>query len=423
MRAYRDVLRAPGVLNVTASQLFARLPLGMLNLAILLHVQSKTGSYALAGAAVACVSVGEAVAMPISARLAGRAMTATLVVAALANGAAMLAMAFAGASAALLLMLGVVIGGSVPPLMPVVRALYPQLVPCDGVRALFAFDTTAQELIWVVGPVATTFLASALSTAIPLAASALVTVAGTGWFLLSARRLRPTAPKGASAFGRVMANRAVILAMVASLALVASFMALEVGIVAALGRDGLTAGLAIAVASVGSLIGGLVFGHRRFGLAGLVVALATVAIGTGVFGIVGNVAWEFVALFVSGLGFAPAMSALYLMVSREIADHSATEAFGWLNSAALVGGAMGTAIAGVAADVYGAAGPVVVSTVLAALAACSPLVARMGGPLRGLVDQPHTGPDTGVTAEVSPATSAEGLKATSVSPVKAGEQV
>ncbi|OMC03016.1 hypothetical protein A5734_13170 [Mycolicibacterium fortuitum] len=63
MRVYRDVLRAPGVLNVTASQLFARLPLGMLNLAILLHVQSKTGAYALAGAAVACVSVGEAVAM------------------------------------------------------------------------------------------------------------------------------------------------------------------------------------------------------------------------------------------------------------------------------------------------------------------------------------------------------------------------
>ena len=160
MRVYRDVLRVPGVLNVTASQLFARLPLGMLNLAILLHVQSKTGAYALAGAAVACVSVGEAVAMPLTARLAGRAMTPTLVTAALANGAAMIAMAFAGASPVLVLMLGVVIGASVPPLMPVVRALYPQLVPRDGVRALFAFDTTAPDLIWVVGPVATTFLAS-----------------------------------------------------------------------------------------------------------------------------------------------------------------------------------------------------------------------------------------------------------------------
>ncbi|MEX3645541.1 MFS transporter [Mycolicibacterium porcinum] len=388
MRVYRDVLRAPGVLNVTASQLFARLPLGMLNLAILLHVQSKTGSYALAGAAVACVSIGEALAMPVTARLAGRAMVVTLVAAALTNSAAMLALAFAGAAPALVLVLGMLIGASVPPLMPVVRALYPQLVPRDGVRALFAFDTTAQELIWVAGPVATTFLASALSTAMPLVASAVVTVVGTGWFLLGARNLRPPTSKGASAFGRVIANRTVILAMATSLALVASFMALEVGIVAAFGRTGVTAGLAIAVASVGSLLGGLVFGHRRFGLAGLVAALGIVAAGTAVFGLVDNLFLQFCALFVSGSGFAPAMSALYLMVSREIEEHAAAEAFGWLNSAALGGGAAGTAFAGVAADAHGASGAVVVSAVLATLAVCSPVVARIAGPLRGLVDPP-----------------------------------
>jgi MFS family permease len=395
MRRYRDVIRTPGVLNVTASQLFARLPLGMLNLAILLHVQSVSGSYARAGAVVACVSVGEALAMPVTARLAGRAMVATLVIAALANGAAMLALAFADASSVLLMTLGVLIGASVPPLMPVVRGLYPQLVTRDGVRVLFALDTTAQELIWVVGPVAATFLASALSTVIPLVAAAVITIVGTGWFLLSARHLRPNATKSAAGFGRVMANRAVILAMVASLALVAAFMALEVGIVALLGRTGVTAGLAIAVASVGSLIGGLAFGHRRFGLAGLVTALATVAIGTAVFGIVDSLALQFCALFVSGLGFAPAMSALYIMVSREIADHAATEAFGWLNSAALVGGAAGTAIAGVAADAHGAKGPVVVSVVLGVIAACSPIAARMVGPLRGLADQPDARPDPG----------------------------
>ncbi|GAB5898292.1 MFS transporter [Mycolicibacterium mageritense] len=393
MRAYRDVVRTPGVLNVTASQLFARLPLGMLNLAILLHVQSRTGSYALAGAAVACVSVGEAVATPVTARVAGRAMVATLVIAALANGAAMVALAFASTAPIVLLALGLLIGASVPPLMPVVRALYPQLVSRDGVRALFALDTTAQELIWVVGPVAATFLASAYATAVPLIASAAVTIVGTGWFLLSAKHLRPPVTARAAAFGRVMANRAVILAMVASLALVASYMALEVGIVALLGRTGVTAGLAIAAASVGSVIGGLAFGHSRFGLAGLVAALAIVAIGTTGFGLVDSLALQFCALFISGLGFAPAMSALYIMVSAEIADHAATEAFGWLNSAALVGGAAGTAVAGVAADAHGASGPVVVSVVLAAVAVISPIVARLSGPLRGLSDEAGARPD------------------------------
>lgn len=406
MRAYRDVVRMPGVLNMTASQLFARLPLGMLNLAILLHVQAISGSYAQAGAVVAGVSIGEAVAMPVTARLAGRAMVTTLVVAALANGVAMLALAFAGASMALLMVLGVLIGATVPPLMPVVRALYPQLVTRDAVRVLFALDTTAQELIWVIGPVAATFLASTLSTAIPLVVSAAITVVGTGWFLLSAKHLRLPVTTRASGFGQVMANRAVILAMVASLTMVASYMALEVGVVALLGRTGITAGLAIAVASVGSVIGGLAFGHRRFGLAGLVAALSTVALGTAVFGVIDSLALQLCALFVSGLGFAPAMSALYIMVSAEIADHAATEAFGWLNSAALVGGAAGTASAGVAADAHGAGGPIVVAVVLAVVAACSPIAARMAGPLRGLAGRPDAPTDTG--DPLCPSTASEG---------------
>lgn len=389
MRTYVALVKVPGVLNVTASQLFARLPLGMLSLAILLHVQERTGSYATAGVVVACMSVGEALAMPVTARLTGRlGMVPTLSVAAVLNGLSMLALAFAGSAPAVLMVLGLLIGASVPPLMPVVRALYPQLVPREGVRALFALDTTAQELIWVIGPVAATFLASAVSTALPLVVSACVTIGGTAWFLASARRLRPHLPRNTTTFGRVLRNRAVILAMVASLALVASFMALEVGIVAALGRTGVMAGVAIAVASAGSLIGGLVFGHRRFGLAGLVFALLIVAIGTALFGLTDVLALQLAALFFSGLGFAPALSALYFMVSREIDEQSATEAFGWLNSGALVGGALGTAIAGVATDAFGVAGAVVVSVSLAALAVVSPLVARATGPLHGLVDAP-----------------------------------
>ncbi|MGV0743544.1 MFS transporter [Mycolicibacterium sp. XJ870] len=372
---------------MTASQLFARLPLGMLSLAILLHVQALSGSYAQAGAVVAALSAGQAVAMPMTARLAGRVgVVPTLLVAASMSGASMLALAFAGSSPALLMTLGVLIGASVPPLMPVVRALYPKMVTGEGVRALFALDTTAQELIWVIGPVAATFLVSAASTAAPLILSAAVTVLGTCWFLLSARRLHPGITRSTSTFGKVLANRTVILAMLTSLLLVASFMALEVGIVADLGHSGVMAGVAIAVASIGSLVGGLLLGHRRIGVAGIVAALATVAIGTALFGIADSLVLQFTALFCSGLGFAPAMSALYLIVSREVDEHSATEAFGWLNSAALVGGAIGTACAGVATEAHGAVGAVAVATVLAAIAACGPLIARAAGPIGGLTD-------------------------------------
>lgn len=389
VRAYIDLVRLPGVVNVTASQLFARLPLGMLSLAILLHVQARTGSYAVAGAVVACTSIGEAVAMPMTSRLLGRiGMVATLVSTAVINGACMLALAFAHVPAALLLVLGFLIGASVPPLLPAVRSLYPQMVPGEGLRALFALDTTAQELIWVIGPVAATFLASAISTALPLLFSAAVTVVGTAWFLLSARRLRPRVVRSTVAFGRVLANPAVILAMVASLALVASFMALEVGVLALFGNHNLSAGVALAVASLGSLIGGVVFGHRRLGVLGLAMSMTVVAGGTALFGLVDGWALQLAALFASGLGFAPALAALYVMVSREIAEHSAAEAFGWLNSGALVGGAMGTAIGGVIVDSYNPFAVIMVSAALAMLAACTPLVARTAGPVSGLSREP-----------------------------------
>ncbi|BBY18703.1 MFS transporter [Mycolicibacterium litorale] len=385
MRAYRDVVRTPRVLNLTASQLFARLPLGMMSLAILLHVHGLTDSYAVAGAVVAWMSVGQAVAMPVTARLAGNAgMVPTLVIAALVNGASMIALALAVSSPAMLMALGLLVGASVPPLMPVIRALYPQLVPREGVRALFALDTTAQELIWVIGPVAATLLSSAVSTAFPLVASAGVTVAGTAWFLLGAGTLRPRIAQKKAVFGSVLLNRAVMLAMVASLGLVASFMALEVGIVAAMGDDGVTAGVAIALASVGSLVGGLAFGHRRLGVVGVVAALTLVGVGIVLFAVFDNRVLQFASLFLSGLGFAPALSALYIMVSREIEEHVATEAFGWLNSAMFVGGAIGTALAGVATEAHGFMGAVVVAALLAGVAALSPIVARMAGPLHGL---------------------------------------
>ncbi|MBB3605935.1 MFS family permease [Mycolicibacterium sp. BK556] len=385
MRAYAELIRVPGVVNVTASQLFARLPLGMLSLAILLHVQARTGSYAIAGAVVAATSIGEAVAMPVTARLLGRVgMVPTLVAGAVINAAAMLALAFVHVPATVLMGLGFLIGASVPPLLPAARALYPQMVPGDGLRALFALDTTAQELIWVIGPVAATFLASAISTAIPLLFSAGVTVVGTLWFLLSARRLRPALVRSTVAFGRVLTNPAVILAMVASLALVASFMALEVGVLALFGNHNLSAGVALGVASLGSLIGGVLFGHRQLGVRGLAISMTVVAAGTALFGLVDGYGLQLAALFASGLGFAPALAALYVMVSHQIAEHSAAEAFGWLNSGALVGGAIGTAIGGVIVDSYSAFAVIMVSAGLALAAAVTPLIARTAGPVGGL---------------------------------------
>jgi MFS family permease len=376
------------VFRVTASQLFARLPLGMLSLAILMHVSETTGSYGQAGLVVACVSIAEAIAMPISARLTGRfGVTPVVLIAATINSIGFLALALAPAHLILLSALGILVGASIPPMMPVVRALYPRMVPADTVRALFAFDTTAQELIWVTGPVVVTVLTSLVSTAAPLLAAAGITLTGSIAFVLSLQPRQPRIARSSSSFGRVLARQEVLLAFVANLALVASFMALEVGVVAQLGHS--MAGVAISVSSLGSLIGGLLIGQRQLGLGGLAATLAVVVVGTAVTAVVTG-PLQFVALFVAGFGFAPAMAVLYHAVSRGVAESAAAEAFGWLNTGALAGGAAGTAVSGVLNDAWGPIGSYAVALALAVGAAVSPLIARLAGPVRGFSAERQT---------------------------------
>src|SRR5690554_5749241 len=65
---YRDLLRTPGVGRMITSQLAARFPSGMTALAILLHVEQRTGSYGAAGLVLAATSVGQALAGPVTSR-------------------------------------------------------------------------------------------------------------------------------------------------------------------------------------------------------------------------------------------------------------------------------------------------------------------------------------------------------------------
>ncbi|MEY9951650.1 MFS transporter [Leifsonia sp. EB34] len=384
MRAYLELVRLPGVLRITVSQLVARFPLGMLSLAVLLHVRAVTGSYALAGLVVACVSAGEAVVMPLVSRSVGLlGLRGPILVAALLNAAGMLTLAFGPREPILLAALGFVIGASVPPLMPVVRALYPRLVPRRVVPALFALDTSAQELIWIAGPVAATLLSATVSTRAPFVLASAVTVSGVAGFLLAPHISGVRLPRSTMRPGSVLLTRAVRLAGAASFALIASFAALELGLVARFAGEGMLAGAAIAVSSLGSLVGGVAFGHRRIGRKRLAAVLGMVALATAASAVVPGLPLLYAALFVSGLGFAPSLAALYALVSAALPESSTPEAFGWLNTAGLVGGAAGSAAAGWLGDATGTAGPFVAAVAFSVVASLLPLTPGLRPPEPG----------------------------------------
>ncbi|MDN4614063.1 MFS transporter [Leifsonia sp. F6_8S_P_1B] len=386
MRVYLDLVRLPGVVRITASQLLARFPLGMLSLAVLLHVRELTGSYAVSGLAVACLSVGQAVAMPVTSRLAGRlGIRRTIAALTAANAVALLVLTVTRPGTPGLLALGLAIGLSVPPLMPVVRALYPRLAPQESVGALFALDTSAQELIWILGPVVATTLAATVSTAFPLLVAAAVSLVGTAWFLLSRHVGEVRLERNRSPFGRVLLRPAMRLALAASFGLVASFGALELALVSRFDESGPLAGIAIAVASLGSLVGGIAIGHRRLRRGLLALILLGMAAATAAAALTTALPPFLALMFVAGLGFAPSLAGLYALVSSALASSSqgegeSAEAFGWLNTAGTVGGAVGTAVGGFAGQLVGTlspvagAGPFAASTLFVLGAAAVPLL-------------------------------------------------
>ena len=203
--------------------------------------------------------------------------------------------------------------------------------------------------------------------------AALVTLGGTVWFLLAPHIAGVRLPRSRTRPGTVLLTRSVRLAAATSFALIASFAALEIALVARFDGHGILAGLAIAVSSLGSLIGGIAFGHRSFGTRSLAAVLGGVAVATAAAGLVPGMPLLYGVLFLSGLGFAPSRAALYAMVSSALPESATPEAFGWLNTAGLVGGATGTAVAGVLGDALGPGGPFVAATAASVVAALLPL--------------------------------------------------
>src|SRR5438046_9576239 len=69
---YRDFLRLPDVATMLAIALVTRMPIGTLSLSMLLHVRARTGSFAVAGAAVGAFMAASAIVAPIVGRIADR---------------------------------------------------------------------------------------------------------------------------------------------------------------------------------------------------------------------------------------------------------------------------------------------------------------------------------------------------------------
>lgn len=370
MGIYRDLAKSPGVFRILLSQLTARLPAGMLSLTLLMHVQLVYGNYTSAGVALAGLSIGMAISGPISSRLMNKfGMRLVLIVTTVLCSALLLLIALTQFPLIVLTVLCLFLGFTTPPIMPAVRTVYPTMVEPRHVTALFSLDASAQEIVWVLGPVLAVFVSVQFSTVWGLLIAAAFMVGGGGWFITSPELGSVKLPPARSKFGAVLGNPAVVIATVVGALFVASFAGFEAAIVSVFGHSGLEAGFILAAFSVSSLIGGLMLGHRDVRPWTFTTRPLIVIVGIAMCIFNQHPLWLGLSAFVAGFGVAPMFAALFSSVSASVRFSQTAEAYGWLNMGQLGGAAAGSALAGIAIDHWGPQGGMMIATALIALTA------------------------------------------------------
>ncbi|UPT23468.1 MFS transporter [Thermobifida alba] len=402
LNSYRPLLSVPHLPGLFAWSLAARLNIAGLPIGITFLVADWTGSYALAGAVSTTLTVGAAVAGPLRGRSADRGRTDRLMaLCGLCYGVGLVALALLPAALWWLAFpLSLVTGLFTPPASQVGRALWPRLTSGRTRTAMYAAESTFQELVFVLGPLVAAAAVGVGGGAGAVLLIAAVSVAGSGGFALTIRRAGLASPpaSGPDTADHARRHRSLLLRPELSLLvavcmlLIAGLAAVDLVIVAwarEMGRPGV-AGVLAALWSFGSLVGGLVAG----GLAGpprlsrrAFAATAGVALLIPLLPPVLELPspWLLIpVLFVAGLAIAPTLAAATERISDAAPAHRRAEAFGWMNTGITTGVAFSAPVTGWLVDSGGPALGVVGGTVMVLLAAALTLgVGRLGGTVPG----------------------------------------
>ncbi|MET3975600.1 MFS transporter [Cellulosimicrobium sp. TH-20] len=351
----------------------ARLPFSMLTIGTLLLVSSTTSSVALGGLASAATALGTALGGPTQGALADRVgqrrvLLVCVPVATVAVLALVLSASAPGATAAVLLAAAAT-GASAPQVGPLARVRWLRLAADEPrtVEAAMSYESTADEVSFVLGPALVGVLASAGSPQVAvLAAAGGIAVFGAAFALHpTARATAPhgTGPHGttagaADAGGTAALVRREAVVLVGMLAMGLLFGGTQAALTALTRDAGVpgSAGLVYAVMGVGSAITALsvVALPRRWGLrsrwitfaAGLLVGTAGLVLAAAG----GSLTAVVVAVAATGLFVGPVMVTVFTVAGERAPAGRTASAMTLVASANVVGVAIGASGGGALAD-------------------------------------------------------------------------
>lgn len=354
---YSALLALPEVKQAFLSSFVGRIPIGITGLAILLLVQGVTGSYAQAGVIAASYVGGLAVAAPLLGRLIDRiGPRRVLTACAFLYPTALIALIFGvlnDAHMAVTFVFAAMAGASFPPVTACQRAwLRQQLENDELLTAALSLDALLVELVFIAGPLLVAVLVALFSPAAAVAAAAICGLVGTLQFK-RARALatwRLTAQFAGTRLGPLAEpGFAVLLGLVTCYASV--FGLVEIGVTAYAAETGqpALAGVLLAVMSVGSAVGALIYGSRRWHLSlsrQFAYSLALMGLGIVPLALHWNPVLFGVWCVIAGVAMTPTLIIQSTLVAKTVRARYATEGFTWSATALLAGVGIGLAAGG-----------------------------------------------------------------------------
>jgi MFS family permease len=351
----------------------------MISLAILLLVHGQTNSFLDAGLAVGgFAATGAVMGPPLGAIVDRHGQRAVLLPAACCQAALLVVLvlvAQAKAPVAAIVLAAALAGAAQPPIAGCIRALWSELAS-DGetLETAYALDATTQEVIWTLGPLLVGSAAGLISPAAAVLLCAAITLGGTTLFATSTLSSGWKAQVRERAHGGALASagmRALLVTVVLAGVVIG---AVEVGLPAFAVEHGShwSSGPLLALYSVGSMIGGLLYSAKSWRLSPgqrYSAMLVAMALAVAPLAFAPSLAAGYALSVIAGLGIAPMLTAQFSLVGALAAAGTTTEAFAWQRAATIAGMAAGSTLGGSLVDSVGAKGAFALGCATVALAA------------------------------------------------------
>lgn len=366
LRPYLKILSHPGAAAFSISGIFARLPISMLGLSIILMISQLYGAYGAAGRVAAVFIAVQAICSPQIAKLVDRHGQARImrpaIIAHLAGLVIIMTAVWFHIPEWGLYFAVLPAGATMGAMGAMVRARWIYVLddPRD-VHVAYSLESVFDELTFIIGPVLATVLSTTVFPGAGIVAAGLALGVG-GFVLLSQNATEPPSSRESqSASGSVMGSLKMIITVGVFLLLGALLGSSDVSTVAFTEEHGVESysGLVLAVFAAGSLMGGLIYGSRqwikpvddRFFYG--VIALA---IGVAPFSFIPSVPILVPVMLVAGFAIAPTLIAGNALVQEIVPSGRLTEGLTWVGTAIGVGVALGSSVAGSMIDIFGARG-------------------------------------------------------------------